>query len=356
MVDSVITVQDTALAPLDTLRTLIADDTQFKFTHSPDRTTFVTFNAGAGTKFTNYSVGAGNADGRVTIEVDTAHQKFDKLRKVYSIANVGTGTNNIYRDSTVAGDLTTFNLRRPVSANTNLDIAASGSNLLFTVNSDSLANIGTGAELYRPSPTGTNPKVFNLRKLNGTGGVTVTQNSSDISIGYTAPTPEGICSASNFAPWTSPQRVVLGDGVDTCLQINTCGWQIPTTTADAYDMMFQPFGAWGCIARCPTLIDCTALLESIDDPNKLASVTSKNDKNGLFVAMIDVMNRQGKRITDLESPTNDNLVQVADRGTITAMQVARKVYEQQKVIDKQAKLIEELTARLDRIDRLQASK
>ena len=350
LVADVITVRDTALAPIDTLRTVIADDTQFKFTHSPDRTTFITFNAGAGTKFTNYSPGAGNADGRVTIEVDTAHQKFDKLRKVYSVANVGTGTNNIYRDSTVAGDLTTFNLRRPISANTNLDIAVSGSNLLFTVNSDSLANIGTGASVYRAAPSGTNPKVFNLRKLNGTGGVTVTENGNDISIGYTS-SFTGICSAPNLGPETFPQEVVIGDGLDTCLSINTCGWQLPNADAPAHDVQLRMFGAWGCLVKCPTTTDCTALLESIDDPNKLASVTSKSDKNGLFVAMIDVINRQGKRISDLENPPNDNIVQIADRGSVSTMQVARKVYEQQKTIEAQQNTINSLIERLEKLEK-----
>lgn len=353
LVSDVITIQDTSTFDrLDTLRTTIADDTQFQFTHSPYRTSFVTITAGAGVKYTNFSPGAGNANGATTIEVDTAHQKFNKLRKIYSIANVGTGSNDVYRDSTVSGDLTTFNLRRPVSANTNLDIAVSGSNLLFTVNSDSLANIGTGSSVYKPAPSGTNPKVFNLRKLNGTGGVTVTENSNDISIGYTNPTP-GVCTSLEN-PHVYDLNVVTGNGIDPkCLKIDRCNWNLtPTLSSGTLNFVVldddDGLSLTGCLYT--KSCNCTLAYEAIEDPDKLL-VQNGTDLQGLFLSMIDVINRQGQRISDLENPPSDNIVQISDRGTISTMQVARRVYEQQKTIDAQQNTINQLIERLEKLEK-----
>ncbi len=279
-----------ALPSSDSLWTATMNSTTLNFNHRPDQTTDVTLKAGTGVFFDDFGT---SINGKIRINVDTT-------------------------------------------------------NAIFNSYNYAMANVGSGAGVWK-NTTGSDPTTFNLKSLVAGTGITITGNTNDITI---ASSITGVCHDPIVAPLTDPQGVIVGNGVDTCLTINKCGWTLDVTTADAYDMMYQPFGAYGCLAICPTLIDCLALLQSIDDPNKLASVSSKNDKNGLFVAMIDVINRQNARLLTLEAP--QTYAQAASTSEIMAGNVSQN--KLMATINAQQKLIEDLTARLDRLDRLQASK
>lgn len=400
-----------ALPSTDSIWTATSSATTFNFNHRPDQTSDVTITAGTGIKFDNNAAGR---NGTFRINADTSSVIFDGIANQLVFAN-STGANNanlsltpqtgtskvnlvgagiittsssagtngtititgtevdgdslneIQTLNTLTSNSTTFKVELKKDASTNFQLTAGigtyfdnfetgatgktrinidTTNSIFNGYNYDVINIGTGAEIYRTT-TGSDPKTFNLRKINAGGGVTVTQNVNDITISADS---IGVCVEESVAPPTALQAVVTGDGTTgNCLAINTCGWILTNVTDDAYDLMYQPVGGYGCLKLCPALVDCLALFQSIDDPNKLASVTSKSDKNGLFVALIDVINRQNARIAQLETPQI-----IASTSAIMANNVSQNKLI--ATINTQAKLIEELTARLDRLDRLQASK
>lgn len=290
-----------ALRPVDSLQVTAASTSAFTFGHWPDNTSTVTLKAGVGLNFSDYSTSLPHSNGETRINVDTSSNVFNGFEYTMS-------------------------------------------------------NIGTGAGIWKQT-TGSGPKDFELRKLKS-NTLTITQNNSDISI-ESVGLSQKVCPQPGI-PLVDQQDVLMKVGSDSCMTVNSCGWDLGTVTGDAYNVMIQQadFSPYYCLRRCAFVVtDCVAMEQSIQDPNMVASVKGKTDNSGLFSAIVSVLNSHTSRLEALETPINANVVNASSKDmNITTMQVARRVYEQQKLIDKQAKLIEELTARLDRLDRLQASK
>lgn len=339
-----------ALPTADSLWTATSNSTTFNFNHRPDQTSDITLKAGVGVYFDDFATGV---TGKTRINVDTTNAIFNAYN--YAMANVGAGA-GVWKNTT-GSDPTTFNLKSlvagtgiTITANTN-DITIA--NTVPTTARDSFwtHSVSSSAIVSRHSNIAGNTTaqtltageriVFSSGSTGANGGTTIDFNGVEI----------------NATPLLAVEQAILsGNGkTATPLTVSNCGVDYPNATALARYVMIQPNGPYNCLVKCPTEIDCTAQLNSIDDGSKLASVQDPNDMNGLITAMIDVINRQGQRISQLETPQT-----FASAG---AVNVSARLYDQQATIAKQnadlrsqAKLIEDLTARLDRLDRLQASK
>lgn len=277
-----------ALRPVDSLQVTAASTSAFTFSHWPDNTSTVTLKAGVGLNFSDYSTSLPHSNGETRINIDTSNSIFNGY---------------------------------------NYDVI----------------NIGTGAEIYRAT-TGTDPKTFNLRKINAGGGVTVTQNANDITIAADTTSPLlDPCLINQIPNDLYTVQSSLKKDEFGCLGNIDCGWNFSTAGTGLPLML-----SGSCIRKCiGDPIDCAELWQNLNDDQK-PLIAGGTDMMGIYRVFVDVINRQGQKIAALEAPPT-----FATSGTVN---VTARIYDQQKTIDKQAKLIEELTARLDRLDRLTASK
>lgn len=284
------------------------------------------------------------------ITVNATENDGDPNNEIQTYAHSGTGgyTNTLSQGGG------TFS----IIAGTNISIARSGGDV--TINSAIPTSARDSFWTHSVSSTAIVSKHSNVHGVQTSQTITAGDRMalSSGSIGANGGSTIGFSGiAINATPSLAVEQDILsGNGTTAIpLTVSNCGVDYPNASVLARYVMIQPNGAYNCLVKCPTAIDCTAQLNSINDGSKLASVQDQNDMNGLFTAMIDVINRQNARIAQLETPQT-----FASAGTVN---VSARLYDQQATIANQnvtllsqAKLIEDLTARLDRLDMLTASK
>jgi hypothetical protein len=109
----------------------------------------------------------------------------------YLMANVGTGTGQIWRDTTGTNPKT-FNLKTLV-AGANITIT-NGTDTITIAATDTdtqylMANVGSGTGTIWRDTTGTNPKTFNLKTLVAGANITITNGTDAITIAANVPSP-----------------------------------------------------------------------------------------------------------------------------------------------------------------------
>lgn len=103
----------------------------------------------------------------------------------YAMANVGTGTGQVWRDTT--GTTTrTFNLKT-IKAGANISVTNNADDITIaaTINVYNVANLGSGHGIWRDT-TGTNPFTHNLKSLVAGAGISISSNTTEITIASTA--------------------------------------------------------------------------------------------------------------------------------------------------------------------------
>lgn len=344
----------------DTLRTTVANSSTFTVTHSPARTTDFTLKAGNGIKFDSASVGDGSAHGIISIATDTSSTFFDGLANQKITSNL-VSTNNVSLaltpqsgsdKTTIVGAGITTITQSPGSASTNGTVTITSTEVDGSVTNE-IQNIRTTNDADGIK--------LNLTGIGSVGSLTIKAGdgldfvNSGVGSGTDATitlSTEGATVCTSLpTPHVYDLNVVTGDGVSpNCLKLDRCNWNLsPTDATGTLTFVVLANSDELALEKCmyTKSCNCSLAFQSIEDPNKLL-VQNGSDLQGLFLSMIDVINRQGRRIAALETPQN-----FASAG---AVNVSARVYDQQSTILKQQKLIEELTARLDRLDRLQASK
>lgn len=342
-----------ALRPNDSLLTTVATTTDFTFGHWPDNTSTVNLKAGTGVKFSAYSSTLPNANGTTTINIDTSASIFDGVANQLIFAN-STGANNANLSLTPQSGTSKVNL---VGAGIITTSSSAGTNGTITITGTEVDGSTTNElQTYGHSGVGQYTNT-----LSGSGGsFSIVPGNTLITMVHDG---SGALSISGGVPCTgtanigeiADQDVINGTGeTGNCLKVSTCNWDfgIVLDGGGAYPLSLQG----GCIRKCADPASCVMQYNNLDDPNKLAFAEGTDmTYYKYFAVLTDAINRQNARIKALETPAN-----FASAGGVN---VNARLYDQQATINKQnaalvaqAKLIEELTARLDRLDRLQASK
>jgi hypothetical protein len=339
-----------ALPSTDSIWTATSNTTTFNFNHRPDQTSDVTITAGTGIKFDNNATGR---NGTFRINADTSSVIFDGIANQLIFAN-STGANNANLSLTPQSGTSKVNL---VGAGIITTSSSAGTNGTITITGTEVDGSTTNElQTYGHSGVGQYTNT-----LSGTGGsFSIVPGNSLITMVHDG---NGALSISGGVPCTgtanigeiADQDVINGTGeTGNCLKVSTCNWDfgIVLDGGGAYPLSLQG----GCIRKCADPASCVMQYNNLDDPNKLAFAEGTDmTYYKYFAVLTDVINRQNARIKALETPAN-----FASAGGVN---VNARLYDQQATINKQnaalvaqAKLIEELTARLDRLDRLQASK
>lgn len=340
-----------ALPSTDSIWTATSSATTFNFNHRPDQTSDVTITAGTGIKFDNNATGR---NGTFRINADTSSVIFDGIANQLIFAN-STGANNANLSLTPQSGTSKVNL---VGAGIITTSSSAGTNGTITITGTEVdGDISNEIQTYAHSGGST---TYTNTLSRGGGSFTITSGNSLITLNHNG---TGGVAISGGVPCTgtanigeiADQDVINGTGeTGNCLKVSTCNWDfgIVLDGGGAYPLSLQG----GCIRKCADPASCAMQYDNLDDPNKLAFAAGTDiTYYKYFAVLTDVINRQNARIKALETPAT-----FASAGGVN---VNARLYDQQATINKQnaalvaqAKLIEELTARLDRLDRLQASK
>lgn len=145
------------------------------------------------------SIGVIFGQGDATISLNTDLSAYDNTVKnfVTDGANVGQGVAvySNHSDNTTTGDRT-LNFRT-IKAGTNIDVAAQGSDIVITNTmpvpspgtTNAMANVGTGqGKVYKGTTSAGGVDTFNIKSLKAGTGISVTNDTDDITITNTATT------------------------------------------------------------------------------------------------------------------------------------------------------------------------
>ena len=328
-----------ALPSTDSIWTATSSATTFNFNHRPDQTSDVTITAGTGIKFDNNATGR---NGTFRINADTSSVIFDGIANQLIFAN-STGANNANLSLTPQSGTSKVNL---VGAGIITTSSSAGTNGTITITGTEVDG-DVSNEIQTYTHTGTGGYTNTLSRGGGTfsliagTNMTISHSSGSVTLNSTAPAPDPCLIAP--AATGAVQNSLIKDEFG-CLGALDCGWDFQTAASGQ-----QLFLSGGCIRKCSgDPFNCVQLWQGLDFQEKMPLVAD-SDMTGLYRNVIAAINDQNARLKALETPQY-----TASTSAILANNVTQSKLI--ATINAQAKLIEELTARLDRLDRLQASK
>ena len=369
----------------DTLFTQTANSSTLKFTHKPAQTTDVTINAGTGINFTNASVGANNVHGTITINADPLPCK-DSVWKVgltvyyrnvdcfiYTFKD-SIGENNDTLYSTLPSSTSYRVTHKPngssyftLKAGTNIELSDGviGKTGEVTINSKSstadtlftqTANSSTLKFTHKPAQTtdvtinaGTGINFTNAsvgaNNVHGTITINAVEGDGDPSNEIQVYEHTGTTSYTNtLSRGGGTFTIQAGSGIGIS---HSGGTTTISNTATPTVFTAAPIVGDGTAVNPVRIDECSVYWNGL--PTYSAGTTGKF----LFVTSLGCLGLKsctcsgGSAMVEEENPA----MYVNEKSTITTMQVARKVFEQQKIIDSQTELINSLIKRIENLEK-----